>query len=309
MSIEIIRDTLTALNGITQWKCVLVEYKHKKRPNEFTAYDFSFAKAEQRSSLLQEICDATVAVIDKNQYTVQPYAVSNAKNVIEKLPLDSKDISEAWQAFSDSVEDSDDTVEWSKVNASAYAFRGTYETEDNERKKIYLISKNNPVKNFKKRKTFGSFLTDGMENAVARFEEPLLQFNAIFECIVIDNNLYGINLNFEPIFNLPYTRKKLTKANLTEIKESGIIEKDSYTILENFSLKGHTPKRYLTFQEDRLEKLKDLRKRKPRAGKLGLKLNQDGKFILETDGDAKQLVNYLCKRLAVDIEDNTTVEY
>lgn len=310
MSIEIIKEALTNLCYDKSWKCVLVRYKHKTHPNEFMSYDFSFLRHAELSALLKDICDATMAVIDKNHCTVQGYTLSNAKNVIEKLSLESQDIKTAWTAFSNSVENSDDSVDWHKVKACAYVFRGTYTSIDGEEKNLYLISKKNPIINFRRKTYIEAIIEGGRKNAVAQFEEPLLQFNAVFDCMVIGNNLYGMNLNFESIFNLPYTRKVLTEASLTKIESYDIIEENSLKNLKEFSMKGHNPKRYLTFQEDRLEVLKDLRKRKNRAALLELKLDPDSKkFILETDEEAKQLVNYLCKKLATDIEDNTKVEY
>lgn len=309
MSIETIREALTNLSYDKSWKCVLVRYRHKTHPNEFISYDFSFLRHAELSALLKDICDATMAIIDKNHCTVQDYTLSNAKNVIEKLSLESQDIKTAWTAFSNSVENSDDSIDWHKVKACAYVFRGTYITKDGK-KNIYLISKKNPIKTFGNKTFIETIIGGGRKNSVEQFEKPLLQFNTVFDCMVIDNNLYGMNLNFESIFNLPYTRKVLTETSLSDIETSGIIEEDFLERFKDFSLKGHNPKRYLTFQKDRLEILKDSRRRKARAARLKLKLHeQTNKFILETDADMKQLVNYLCKRLANDIEDKTIVEY
>ena len=104
MSIETIREALTNLSYDKSWKCVLVRYKHKTHPNEFISYDFSFLRHAELSALLKDICDATMAIIDKNHCTVQDYTLSNAKNVIEKLSLKSQDIKTAWTAFSNSVD-------------------------------------------------------------------------------------------------------------------------------------------------------------------------------------------------------------
>lgn len=310
MSIKIIKEALTNLSYDKSWKCVLVRYKHNTHPNDFISYDFSFLRQAELSALLKDTCDATIAVIDKNQCTVQGHTFSNPKNVIEKLSLESQDIKDAWTAFCNSVENSDDSVDWHKVKACAYVFRGTYKSTDGEEKNLYLISKKNPIINFRRKTYIEAIKEGGRKNAVAQFEKPLLQFNAVFDCMVIDNNLYGMNLNFESIFNLPYTRKVLTEARLSDIETSGIIEEDFLKPFKDFSLKGHNPKRYLTFQKDRLKILKDSRKRKARAARLKLKLHeQTNKFILETEADMKQLVNYLCKRLANDIEDKTIVEY
>lgn len=302
MSMEKINEAYEKLRTATEWKSILVEYKHTTRPGQFRCYTFSFAQSRQAKELPIALFDTFNAIIQKNGFEVKPYTASNEKNVIEKIDTSNLLISTNWSNFIGSINVSDDTTKLEKIKPDAYVFIGTYKDENNTPQNIYLITKKNPILNFKKKKLY----TGGRGNSIEIATEPILQFANTFDCVVYENVLYSLNLNFETIFNLEHTRKILTNQSLGKIDNLSIV--NNIGKIREFAIKGQTPKKFITFSDTRLKYLQDMEKRSIIAQMLGLELDTDGKIKIVEDAHCIILIKYLCNKTARDMIDETVLE-
>ena len=293
MSLKKIEEAREKLEDVKSWQTLLIEYDHKKRPNNYTCRQFNFAETKERLQIISDSFDVFMYNIDKAGATVKEYTGVNSKNTIEKITdVNTNTLTkDSWEKFKASIPSSDDTAHIDNNKCSAYAFIATYVDSEGQQKNIYFITKKNPIVNLKKKHIF-SFKS----NIVKKTSEPLLQFNKTFDVLIYENNLYSLNLNFEDIFNLERTHKKMTNAGLLKIKGKSVIT--DYQKFEEYALKGHTPRKFVTFSEDNLKLLEDIEARKAIADKLKLTLDDDNKFILDDDLKRSSFIKFVCDKLS-----------
>ena len=113
-------------------------------------------------------------------------------------------------------------------------------------------------------------------------------------------------MNFEAIFNLQQTRKILTEQSIEKIEKKDLIS--DVETLKKFALSGHTPKKFITFSDDRLNYIVDSKNRKTIADKLRLPLDDKDKFKLEKEEEKSTFIKFLCNKIARDLLDETVLE-
>lgn len=293
MSLDKIKEAMAKLKGVKSWQTLLIEYDHKKRPNNYTCRKFDFAESNERLQIISDAFDVFIYNIDKAGATVKEYTGVNSKSTVEKITDVNINtlIKDSWEKFKASIPSSDDTASVDNKKCSAYAFIATYTDSDGQDKNIYFITKKNPIVNFKKKHIF-SFKS----NVVKKSSDPLLQFNKTFDVLIYENNLYSLNLNFEDVFNLERTHKRMTDDGLLKIKSESVIA--DYSKFDEYAHKGHTPRSFVTFSEANLNLLRDIKARKAIAKKLGLTLDANNKFVLDDDLKRGSFVKFVCDKLS-----------
>lgn len=184
----------------------MIEYNHKKNPNEYICYDINFASAELMSNIITSMCDVFLDVV-KKQNRILEYTAENPKNTTEKLYVNSTLIKTSWTSLINHINSSDDSISLKDISANGYVFTGRYKNFDGDNKNLYLLAQKNPVISFKKRLPIFST----RNNTIAETTEPLVQFGKCFDILIVDDILYSINNNFESIFNMEYSHRIVCK--------------------------------------------------------------------------------------------------
>lgn len=293
MSLKKIEEAREKLTDVTSWQTLLIEYNHKRRSNNYTCNQFIFSDINELKQIISDAFSVFMYNIDKVGATVHTYTGFNSKNTVEKIADVSANLltKENWEKLITSIASCGDSAPIDHKKCSAYAFVATYTDAEHTPKNIYFITKKNPIVNLKEARIL--LLKN---NTVKKASEPLMQFNKTFDVLIYENNLYSLNLNFEDIFNLERTHKKMTDAGLVEIKGKSVIA--DYQKFEEYALKGHTPRKFVTFSEDNLNLLEDIEARKAIADKLKLTLDDDNKFILDDDLKRSSFIKFVCDKLS-----------
>lgn len=91
MSLQEIESAINTAKQITQWSSLLIEYNHKRNPNEYVCYNINFASAQLLNDIITSMCDAFLNVV-KKQNRILEYTAQNPKNTTEKLCIRIADI-------------------------------------------------------------------------------------------------------------------------------------------------------------------------------------------------------------------------
>lgn len=293
MSLDKIKEARAKLKDVTSWQTLLIEYDHKKRPNEYTCNEFNFSDINELKQIISDAFYVFMYNINKVGATVHTYTGFNSKNTVEKI-VDVRTsllTKKNWRKFTTSIASCNDSAPIDNKKCSAYAFVATYTDAEQQPHNIYFLTKKNPIVNLKEKR-----ILIFKNNTVKKASEPLLQFNKTFDVLVYENNLYSLNLNFEDIFNLERTHKRMTNDGLLKIKSKSVIA--NYSEFKEYARKGHTPRSFVTFSETNLNLLEDLEARKAIAKKLGLTLDANNKFVLDDDLKRGSFVKFVCDKLS-----------
>lgn len=302
MSFQKIESAINTAKQITHWNSLLIEYNHKKRPNEYVCYTINFASAQLLNNIITSMCNAFLSVV-KHQNRILNYTAQNPKNTTEKLDVTGKLMQLSWPSLVNHINSSDDSIDLKDISANAFVFAGSYEDIDGNSKNLYLLSQKNPVISFKKRTPIFS----AKNNTIVRTTEPLIQFGKCFDILIIDNTLYSINNNFESIFNIEYSHKIVCQEHLQELETANIVDDiDSY---KAFASSGQNPKKFITYNPENVEKLKTQEYKELLKNCLRIPINPTtNKFDLSDPKNAKNFTLVICDKVKNNMLDDGICE-
>lgn len=302
MSFEKIESAIKTAKQITHWNFHLIEYNHKKSPNEYVCYNINFASAQLINDIIISMCDAFLDVV-KNQNRILEYTAQNPKNTTEKLDVTSELMQLSWSSLVEHINNSDDSVDLKDISANAFIFVGNYEDANGKSKNLYLLTQKNPVLSFKKRTPIFS----ARNNTITETTEPLVQFGKCFNILVVDNILYSINHNFESIFNIEYSHKIVCQKRLQDLETADIV--DDIETYKVFASSGQNPKKFITYKPEIVEKLKKQEYKNVLKNRLHIPVNPTtNKFDLSDKKNARNFTLAICDKAKNNMFDDGVCE-
>ena len=302
MSFQKIESAINTVKKITHWNTFLIEYNHKRHPNEYVCYNINFASPQLLSDIITSMCDAFLSVV-KKQNRILEYTAQNPKNTTEKLDVTSELMQISWSSLLNHINTSDDTIDLKDISANAFVFVGSYEDVNGNNKNLYLMSQKNPVLSFKKRTPIFS----ARNNTIVETTTPLIQFGKCFDILIVDNILYSTNNNFESIFNIEYSHKIVCHERLQDLETADIIDDiDSY---KTFASSGQTPKKFITYNPEIVKKLQKQNYKDLLKNRLHIPVNPiTHKFDLSNPKNAKNFTLAICDKAKNNMFDDGVCE-
>ena len=302
MSFQKIESAIKTAKQITHWNFHLIEYNHKKYPNEYVCYNVNFASAQLLNDIITSMCDTFLDVVKKQNHILE-YTAQNPKNTTEKLDVTNELMQLSWPSLVEHINNSDDSVDLKNISANAFVFVGNYEDTDGNSKNLYLLTQKNPVLSFKKRTPIFS----ARNNTITETTEPLVQFGKCFNILIVDNILYSINNNFESIFNIEYSHKIVCRERLQDLETADIV--DDIESYKTFASSGQNPKKFITYNPEIVEKLKKQEYKDLLKNYLHIPVNPTtDKFDLSDIKNAKNFTLAICDKAKNNMFDDGVCE-
>lgn len=230
--------------------------------------------------------------------TVREYDVTADAFTVYRLSSKHDLISEEYATFIQVIADpnnEDDPFEYT----SAYLLKGQLEM-DGENIPIKLISMQNPVTTLKHK-----FLRK--KGAFLELSDKVLSLRPTMDVLVVGETVYFLTLAGENLFNMARSYKAVCHQKVEKVVQADIISG-----IENFKSTaetGHNPRRFIAFNESRLEDLKKKSIRVDIAKRFSIPLDAAGdKFDATVEGSTEKIIKLLCKRGMIDPFDKTAVE-
>lgn len=302
MSVQIIENAINTAKQITNWNSLLIEYDHKRYPNEYVCYDINFASAQLLNDIVTSMCNAFLNIV-KKQNRILEYTAQNPKNTTEKLNVTGPLMQLSWTSLINHINSSDDSVNLKDISANAFIFAGNYEDSDGNAKNLYLLAKKNPIMSFKKRTPIFS----ARNNTITETTDPLVHFGKCFDILIVDNTLYSINNNFESIFNIEYSHKIVCQQRLEELESADIV--DDIDTYKTFAASGQNPKKFITYDPGIVAKLKKQKYKTILTNQLHIPVNPaTHKFDLSETQNAKNFTLAICGKTKLNMFDDGVCE-
>ncbi len=277
-------------------------YKIDRRSRE-QPYKFHKIRFKNDQYLLT-YAKSLMCSVNKFQITpievVQDYDGANTKVSCDKIALDHELISSSWTSFVQALGSASSDKIKGKVNG--YVLFG--ESRDEENNSITFIKTANPITNLTNKKSV--IFTTTAQDELEMFTDAVCRLYLNVDILVTETVMYTFNHNFEVLFNIEKTMAKIKNAAI-----NAIIATDAFSDVEVFKAYAsqYTSSRtFITLKSERIERVKDKRKRRSVATMLKIDLDESGNFIIDSKEKASYLIKYLCFKIFKDGETNDVLE-
>lgn len=302
LSLDAIKTVFQNLENGNNWSLQLLNIKTSKRTGTgYSSRQIKLSPTERLAMLIDDISAVYTGNGKKSLDSyreVREYDGTADSLTIYKLSTAHDLITSEYASFLQVIADpnnENDPFEYT----SAYLLRGNI-VLDGQLKSIKLVSMQNPVTTLKHK-----FLHKS--GTFEELSDKVLSLRPTMDVLIVGDTVYFLTLAGENLFNMARSYKAVCRKKIEEIKQADIISgaDDFSEIAES----GHNPRRFIAFNEDRLNALKKKNTRIAMAKRFSIPLDASGdKFDATITGAADKIVKLLCNKGMIDPFEKTAVE-
>ena len=301
MSISKIKSVFENVATCDAWSLQLLQIKKSKRNGTtYCGREITLSPEGTLTNFLTEISDRYCSQekgLEKMFESVTDYDGSIVDKTIYKLTTDNELISTEYPSFVEAIGNPDSEVDPLEPPTQAYLLKGVISI-CGEELSIKMISMQNPVTSLKHKFlcAYGTF---------TEISDKVISLRTAVDVVIIENTVYMLTLAGENLFNMERAYKSVCEKQTTNIIDSNII--NDAEAFSSIASCGHNPRKFVSFNESHLQKLKNTNSRKKMSKKFSIPLDGD-KFDMSQPGAADKLVKLLCDRGMVDPFDDNPME-
>ena len=288
-----IRSILQNLNNAKNWSLQVLQIKPSKRAGtEYTDREITFDPAGRLEEFVSEVSELYIGAkgcFDAKFVHLSEYDGSANGKTIYKLNRTSPLIASEYTSLMQALANPNSEVDPFEMKARASVLIGQFE-RDETIIPIKLISMQNPITMLKHR-----FMQN--KGAFQELDKKVLTLRPTIDVLIYGNEVYLFTLNGENLFNMERSYKVLCSDYIAKVQESEIVVN-----IEKFSSvagSGHNPRRFVSYNQSHLEKLKNASTRRKIATKFSIPMD-GGKFDTNQEGVTEKIVKILCDKGMVD---------
>lgn len=295
MSINLLTSVFESIRNGTDWSLQLLRITTSKREGTRYASRQIFLEPEGRlDGFVHHIADRYLGVEKgslSKRTSVEEYDGTTDAMTVYKLEKNHALIATEYEDFARAISAPDVEAD-SMTFTSAYVIKGSTIVGDEEIS-IKLVSMQNPITTLKHK---FSLCRDG--GKFKELDEKVLNLRPTLDIIVIGDTVYFLTMNGENLFNMERAYKTVCHSAIAIVEATGLI-KDVETF-KQIAGSGHNPRRFVSFNSERLEALKNAKTRRAMARQFDIPLDAEGNFDATVDGAAERIVKMLCNKGMVD---------
>lgn len=288
-----IRSILQNLNNAKNWSLQVLQIKSSKRAGtEYTGREITFDPAGRLEEFVSEISELYIGAkgcFDAKFVNLSEYDGSANGKTIYKLNGTSPLIASEYNSLMQALANPNFEVDPFEMKARASVLIGQFERDETVIP-IKLISMQNPITMLKHR-----FMQN--KGVFQELDKKVLTLRPTIDVLIYGNEVYLFTLNGENLFNMERSYKVLCSDYIAKVQESEIVVN-----IEKFSSvagSGHNPRRFVSYNQSHLEKLKNASTRRKIATRFSIPMD-GGKFDTNQEGVTEKIVKILCDKGMVD---------
>lgn len=295
MSKELLERVFNNIKSEQSWELQLLRIKTSKRTGtSYAARQISLSPEEKMAEFVGDVCDHYLGngkgSLSKFS-SVSDYDGTADAMTIYKLKADDELISEEYDSFLDAISSPD-------VEADPFGFNNAYLIkctigEEDDRIPVKMICMQKPITTLKRK-----FALLGESGQFEELDKKVLSLKPTIDVIIVDSAIYFLTMSGENLFNMARAYKSVCDEKINEIETANFIS--GFDLFKDIASNGHNPRRFISFNPERFEALRDARKRKAMAKQFNLPLDANGKLDAEAEGAAERIVKVLCNKGMVD---------
>ena len=301
MSINKLHRIFKNITTYDAWSIQLLQIKNSRRTGiGYFGREIYLSPSGKLNEFIEEISkkyiDEEKGILLSYEKVID-YNGSNIGNMVYKLGKDSNILKQEYESLIEAIANPDTESNPLEYCYQAYLLRGIISVDGKEHP-VKLISMQNPI-TFLKHK----FLRNG--GTFEKVEEKVLSLKPSIDVVIYDDMIYMMTLAGEKLFNMERSYRNICKVKLRDIQDLDII--NNFDLFENIASSGHNPRCFVSFNEQHMIELRDIKKRRRAAKKFSIHF-VDGKFDILEINDATKLVKLLCDRGMIDPFDESPRE-
>lgn len=298
MSLSLIRDIFAGVGTYEAWSLQLIKINNSKRDGtSYLTRDVEITPSGKITAFIKEIADGYIqpdrGALNKYQ-DVREYDGTSIDRIVYTLNADNELIQTEYEALIKAIATPDAEIDPLSMKAQAYLIKGIV-TIGEEQHSVKFISMQKPVTNLKHKflRANGTF---------QEIDDQVISLRTSIDVIFCDNTIFMLTLAGENLFNMERAYKATCNSKVEAVKAIGIVSDPD--VFSNVACNGHNPRKFISFNERRLEKLKNANTRKKVSRQFDIPLNGD-QFDTSTPEASDKLIKVLCNRGMMDpFEDN-----
>ena len=301
MTLEKMKAVFEALPNCTAWSLQLLKINTSKQSGtSYTGREIALSPEGTLASFVAEISERYIDEskgVFNSYHDITEYNGSTVDRVIYWLDKTNELIADEYDALIIAIANPDTELDPLEVKARAYVLRGIVHL-DGEEKPIKLISMQNPVTSLKHKflRANGTF---------TEITDRVISLRTSIDVIIMADTVYMLTLAGENLFNMERAYKAACTGKLVEIEQCNIVT--DFAAFSSVAGSGHNPRKFVSFNDAHLQKLKNTRSRTKMAKKFNIPI--DGELFDTTQpGATEKIVKLLCDRGMVDPFDDNPME-
>ncbi len=301
MSLDKLNKIFTAIPRCTAWSLQLLKIKTSKRDGtSYTGREIKFTPANKLDEFISEISIRYTnddKGILKSFLGVTDYDGSTIDKTVYTLSVNNELIQSEYNNLITAIATPDSEINPLEFKPQAYLLKGIINI-DNSDYPVKLISMQNPITILKHKFC--------MQNGTFQeISDKVLSLRPTIDIVIFDGYVYMLTLAGENLFNMERSYKAICTTKISSIKDCNILtDFDAFSAIAG---SGHNPRKFVSFNDSHLQKLKNANTRKKMAKKFNISLDGD-KFDSKKSDTSDKLVKLLCDRGMVDPFDDNPME-
>ncbi len=301
MSLQKIKQVFDKLSNCTMWSLQLLNAREVHGEFVYNAHDIVVTTPDAIMEFIKELELAYIKEkgrLSKYQM-VCDYDGSTEGDRIYKIEFSNALISESGEKLKFAMTNPDMKGNALDCSANAYVLKGNIPV-DGIQISVKLFTIINPFKVLKH-----TFMYDG--DSFRILPDKYLSLRRYIDVVMIDDTVYLFNMNGEKLFNMERAYKTVCRDKIEDVISSGIVSDES--TFRQCAASGHNPRRFVSFDENRLRKMKDDAGFKNRiAEKFGIIQTPEGILDSSDSENVNRIVKFLCKKGMIDPVNDDPVE-
>jgi len=301
LSLDKLNKIFTAIPRCTAWSLQLIKIKTSKRDGtSYTGREIKFTPANKLDEFISEISIRYTnddKGILKSFLGVTDYDGSTIDKTVYTLSVNNELIQSEYNNLITAIATPDSEINPLEFKPQAYLLKGIINI-DNSDYPVKLISMQNPITILKHKFC--------MQNGTFQeISDKVLSLRPTIDIVIFDGYVYMLTLAGENLFNMERSYKAICTTKISSIKDCNILtDFDAFSAIAG---SGHNPRKFVSFNDSHLQKLKNANTRKKMAKKFNISLDGD-KFDSKKADTSDKLVKLLCDRGMVDPFDDNPME-
>lgn len=302
MSKEHIKSLFQEVTRSDIWSLQLVKVNNSKKTG--TSYYTREIKLSPDGKLMEMLTQLSQHYlspdgIDKFD-SVDEYTGDVVGNVIYRLPTTSNLIHDEWELLKAALQSPDTEQPIKGQKFSGYIITGTLTLAVGE-VQVKMVSMGSPTTVMKNKYILGH-----QTQTFNEITDPVFSFRPSIDALIIDEVVYFFTMQAENLFNMERAHKRVC-----EQKVNQTLDVLGFTNAETFrsiATSGPNPRRFVSFNDTRLNALKNKQSRKKYAKLFQIELTDEGEINTEADKTVDRLIRFLCNKAAIDPVENEPKE-
>lgn len=289
MSISLLKNVFTKVKSMNYVSVQMLRVTNNKNGSLYYSRQIEIHPEENLYEFISSICDKYNRTMDEAE-SIDDYCGDIVKGRIYKLPVNNEIISDYYQSLLSTVSNPSTEGDVVMKDWNALVLKGNIEMSGGDHQ-VILISMKSPV----------SVLTNKYvlygKDRFKKLNNPVLTLNKNIDAIIVNDTLYMLTMQAENLFNMERSYRIRCEGIIEEVIELDILTNpDSFT---SIATKGQNPRRFVTFNQDRLEAIKNTNSRIKYMKMFQISV-KDGQIDTDDEKSSERLVKFLCDKAMLD---------